>query len=277
MTTTTQVTWSEESLTWTGTIEPVTSTCTIITPEGTYRQYFTGPGGIWTFSSTDGLSWSAPILALSQTGATNPAVIQVTDGSFVMIYGIQTVNPITERLYRATSPDGLTFSAYIGPYANGAIFSGEANGDFVSVPDLIYINGTTLRMYYVGSTTTSRIYTATSTDNGQSWTREGEITLSGSYGGQTNDPDIIQLGSGNYKLFLTTPPAGTQIGSLRIRSAQSPDGRTFTIEAGDIAAPSGSTSSLLDPDVVAVFQSAKYRLYYGTEPAGTLHELISSQ
>src|SRR3989339_555918 len=190
MTTTTQVTWSEESLTWTGTIEPVTSTCTIITPEGTYRQYFTGPGGIWTFSSTDGLSWSAPILALSQTGATNPAVIQVTDGSFVMIYGIQTVNPITERLYRATSPDGLTFSAYIGPYANGAIFSGEANGDFVSVPDLIYINGTTLRMYYVGSTTTSRIYTATSTDNGQSWTREGEITLSGSYGGQTNDPDI---------------------------------------------------------------------------------------
>lgn len=156
--------WTEQSLSWSGGTEPVTSTCTITLADGSYRMYFTGPGGILTF---------------------------------------------------------------------------------------------------------------TSTGNGMTWTREGEITLSGSYGGQTNDPDIIQLSDGSYRLFFTTPPEGTSIGDLRLRSAVFTDGRTFTVETGDIQTPSGSITSILDPDTILITGTSNYRCYYGTEPAGDLHAIIS--
>ena len=276
-TTTTLPPWTEQTLTWTGTVEPVTSTCTIVTPEGTYRMYFTGQGGIWTATSTDGLSWATPVLAASISGATNPSVLRLTDGTFLMLYGIQPPLTQTERLYRATSTDGITFTQYVGPYAGGSILSGEAGEDFVSVPDMLYINSTTVRLYYVGSATTSRIYTATSTDKGITWTREDKISItpSSEYGGQTNDPDVVQEADGTYRLYFTAPPAGTSIGSLEIRSASSTDGRSFTMDSGYLVKPSGSTTAILDPDTVAVSGTTKYRLYYGTEPAGDLHGIIS--
>lgn len=267
-------TWTEQTLSWAATPEPVTSTCTI-TVGITYRMYFTGPGGILTATSTDGLSWAAPVVTgIADIGATNPSVIALGDGTFVMIYGIQTTMPVTERLYRATSNDGITFTEQVGGETGGAVLVEGGGDDFVSVPDLISIGGGTLRMYYVQSTTNSRIHSATSTDNGQTWTKEGEITLSGEYGGQTNDPDVVVV-TGGYRLFFTTPPVGTAIGDLRIRSATSTDGRTFTVETGDILEPSGSTTALLDPDVILMPGSTKYLLYYGTEPAGSLHALLS--
>lgn len=268
--------WTEQTLSWTGTPEPVTSTCTIIVGEY-YRMYFTGPGGILTATSTDGLSWAAPVATgVADIGATNPSVIALGDGTYVMIYGIQTTIPVTERLYRATSNDGITFTKQLGAEAGGAVLVEDAGGtDFVSVPDLISIGAATLRMYFVYSTVDSRIHTATSEDNGRTWTDEGEITLTGSVGGQTNDPDIIQLSDGSYRLFFTTPPVGTSIGDLRIRAAVSTDGRGFTVESDDVQDPSGSATSLLDPDVVQMPGSTKYLLYYGTEPAGSLHALLS--
>lgn len=240
-------------------------------------MYFTGPGGILTATSTDGLSWSAPTATgVADVGATNPSVIQLVDSSYLMIYGVQTVMPVTEKLFRATSADGLSFTKQAGPYSGGAVLTAEAGeNDFVSVPDLVYINATTLRLYFVANTVNSRIHTATSTDNGQTWVREGQITLTGSYGGQTNDPDIVKLGDGSYRLYFTTPPPGTLIGDLRLRSAVSTDGRSFTVESGDIQEPSGSVTSILDPDVVPVGSTGKYRCYYGTEPAGDLHAILS--
>lgn len=267
--------WTEQTLSWAGTPEPVTSTCTIITG-GTYRMYFTGPGGILTATSTDGLSWSAPVVTgIADDFVTNPSVIALGDGTYLMVYGVQPQMPVTERLFRATSNDGITFTEQPGAEAGGAVLVEDGGTDFVSVPDLISIGGGTLRMYYVQSTSNSRIHSATSTDNGQAWTKEGEITISGSLGGQTNDPDVVQLADGSYRLFFTTPPVGTSIGDLRIRSATSTNGRSFTVESGDIATPSGSTTSLLDPDVVQRPGSTQYLLYYGTEPAGSLHALLS--
>lgn len=194
-----------------------------------------------------------------------------------MIYGVQTTIPVTERLYRATSSNGIiNFIYQPGHYLGGAVLTGEAaDGNFVSVPDLIYINDTTLRMYFVASTLESHIHTATSTDDGATWTREGQISITGSYGGQTNDPDIVLLSDGSYRLFFTTPPPGTAIGDLRLRSATSTDGRNFTLESGDIVAPSGSIMAILDPDAVPVSGTTKYRVYYGLEPAGILHAIIS--
>lgn len=268
--------WTEETLSWSGDVEPVTSTCTITLADGSYRMYFTGPGGILTSTSTDGLTWSSAETSLTTLMATNPSVIELGDGTYLMIYGIQTTMPVTEKLFRATSPDGITFTDQPGAEEDGAVLvADEDENDFVSVPDMIFLDETTIRLYFVANTVESGIHTATSTDNGQTWTREGEITLSGSYGGQTNDPDIIQLEDGSYRLFFTTPPVGTSIGDLRLRSATSTDGRSFTVEEGDIVTPSGSVDAILDPDTVLVTGTSTYRIYYGTEPAGDLHAIIS--
>jgi len=189
---------------------------------------------------------------------------------------VHTPNPITEKLFRATSSDGINFTKQPGPYEGGAVLTAEADeGNFVSVPDMIYINDSTIRLYFVANQVNTKINTAISTDNGQTWTREGAITITGSYGGQTNDPDIVKLNDGTYRLYFTTPPPGTLIGNLRLRSAISTDGRNFTVESGDIKDPSGSITSIVDPDVVPVDSTGKYRCYYGTEPPTTLHAIIS--
>ena len=245
--------WTKENLNWTDTPTALTSTSTIIMPDGvTYRMYFTGSGGIWTATSTDGINWSGQInTGVTDVGATNPNVIRLNNETYLMIYGIQTNMPTTEILYRATSTDGINFTKQ-----DIALTASEGEDNFVSVPDLIYSNETTLRMYFVASSINSRVHTATSIDNGQTWTREGEISITdGPTGGQINDPDIIKLSDGNYRLFFTTPPTNQSIGDLRMRSAISNEGRNFTLESGDKVAPSDSVSAIMDPDAILVIDT----------------------
>jgi hypothetical protein len=270
--------WTKVTLS--GLPKPVTSTCTILLPDSlTYRMYFTATGAIRSYTSTDGVGWGNGVTTgITDPGGTNPSVIRLRDGTYLMIYGIQTANPMAERLYRATSTDGITFTKQAGPLTGGAVLIADAGeNDFVSVPELIYLNDTTLRLYFVASTAVSRIHTATSTDNGQTWTREGQISITGgSYGGQTNDPDVVRLADGRWRLFFATPPAGKQIGELEIRSAISTDGRNFTLESGTRISPWNSFTVTMDPDaVLAIGSTDTYRLYYGVEPAGDLQGLLS--
>jgi len=174
--------WTKESLTWNGDTKALTSTCTILMPDSiTHRMYFTAPGGLWSAVSTDGLFWeSQTFTGISDLGATNPSVIRMDDGNYVMIYGIQTNSPTTERLNRAVSNNGITFIKTPGPFRGGAVMVANAGEDsFVSVPDLIHYNTSTLRMYFVASPLISRVHTATSTDSGQTWSREGQISITG--------------------------------------------------------------------------------------------------
>ncbi len=260
--------WTEVALSFSGDPAPLTSTCTVILPgDTTYRMYFTGPGELYSTTSTDGLTWTSPEeTGINDTGATNPSVIRLTDGTYLMIYGIQTAMPTTEEQFRATSNDGITFTKQ----GSDPVLSADAGeNDFVSVVDMIYINDTTLRMYFVANTVDSYVHTATSTDDGATWTREGEITLTGDIGGQLNDPDIIRLSDGSWRLFFTTPPEGQAIGDLRIRSATSTDGRSFTLETGDIATPSDTVEALMDPDAVLQLGTTDaYRVYYGGNLSG---------
>lgn len=255
--------WSKETLTWDcPTISrALTSTCTILLPDGiTYRMYFTGQGGIWTITSTNGTSFLGnPVLTgVDNLGATNPNVISLTNGTYLMIYGVQLPGP-TEQLYRATSDDGITF------IKQGVVLTADAGEDnFISVPDLIYISGTRLRMYFVASPINSRIHTAYSDNDGATWIREGRISITGGpIGGQECDPDIIKLQAGTYRLFFTTPPVGQSIGSLRMRSAVSTDGRNFTLESGSRVTPAGLVSVIMDPDVILIIGTTTYRVYYG--------------
>lgn len=271
--------WSKETLAWSGTTKALTSTCTLITAANTYRTYFTGVGGIWTATSNDGLTWTNQTLTgVVDQGATNPAVIALANGTFLMIYGIQTAMPTTEILYRATSNDGVNFAKQ-----GTALTASTGENNFVSVPDLVFISTTRLRMYFVAGTTASRVHTAYSDDSGATWTREGEIAIAGGpYGGQVNDPDVIKKPDGTWWLFFTTPPAGQAIGDLRLRSAVSSDGRSFTLESGSRVTPSGSVSAVMDPDCIPIVgQSGRYRVYYGGNltPTGPdeLRAIISPQ
>jgi len=255
--------WTSQTLTWTGDRGgETTSTCTLVLPNNTYRMYNPGIG---FRSSEDGLTWpDSTNTNINEMGATNPAVITLKDGTYLMIYGVQqhTSGPPTERQYRAISTDGI----YFNKEPTDAVLTGE--NDFASVPDLIYINDdTTLRLYYVSNSLQSHIHTATSTNNGQTWTEEGPISITGGPIGQQDvDPDIIKLADGTYRLFFATPPGPSELGNLRIRSAISTDGRNFTLESGSriIPSPSEPGAIVIDPDTVLLPGTTdKYRFYYG--------------
>jgi len=259
--------WTSQALTWTGDDDgTTTSTCTIVLPGNTYRMYNPGIG---VRSSNDGLTWpDSTNTNINEMGATNPAVITLKDGTYLMIYGVQqhTGGPPTERQYRAISTDGISFTKYP---ADAAVLTGDnGDNDFVSVPDLIYIDDNTLRLYYVSNSLSSHIHTATSIDDGLTWTKEGQISITGGPIGQQDvDPDIIKLADGTYRLFFATSPVGeTELGDLRIRSAVSTDGRNFTLESGSRITPSPSEPNtiVIDPDTVLLPGTTdKYRFYYG--------------
>ncbi|MCX5886180.1 MAG: choice-of-anchor D domain-containing protein [Proteobacteria bacterium] len=256
--------WTSQTLTWTGGVGgATTSTCTLVLPNNTYRMYNPGIG---FRSSEDGLTWpDSTNTNINEMGATNPAVITLKDGTYLMIYGIQqhTSGPPTERQYRATSTDGI----YFNKEPTDAVLTGE--NDFASVPDLIYINDdTTLRLYYVSDSLPSHIHTATSIDDGLTWIKEGLISITGGPIGQQDvDPDIIKLADGTYRLFFATPPVDqSELGDLRIRSAVSTDGRNFTLESGSriIPSPSEPGAIVIDPDTVLLPGTTdKYQFYYG--------------
>lgn len=114
----------------------------------------------------------------------------------------------------------------------------------------------------------SHIHTATSINDGLTWVEEGRISITGGPIGQQDvDPDIIKRADGTYRLFFATSPAGeSQLGNLRIRSAISTDGRTFTLESGSRITPSPSEPGaiVIDPDTVLLPGTTdKYRFYYG--------------
>ena len=160
----------------------------------TYRMYYIGSGGVWSTVSSDGITWSSPVTTtISDSGVQNPSVLRLAGGTYLMIYGVQTTEPMTERLFRATSTDGITFTEQTGSLTGGVVLLAESDeDDFVSVPELIQLADGSIRMYFVASTTNSNVHTAVSTDNGATWTREGQIDISGGpTGGQINDPPLV--------------------------------------------------------------------------------------
>lgn len=251
-------------------IADTTSSSTIRLADNTYRTYY---GGVRTSSSPDGLVWGGTSDVLRPTPGEqnrNPAIFQTGDGTYVLIF--EKVVSNVARFYRATSPDGVTFT--LSPSTPVMEPTASDNG-FLSVPDVISVNATTVRMYFVagGDLTDS----ATSSDGGRTWTREGRITVTGL--SATNwivDPDLIRTTSGGYRLFFATGPDGQAgLASKRIRSATSSDGRTFVLDSGNRLAPTGSGDDIVDPDVV-LLPDGRYRMYYGYSTAGAQYQLLSA-
>jgi len=253
---------SDTQSSWDWTIEEgvrmpdITSSCTLLLPDNTYRTY---TPGIRTATSSDGLTWSSlsPVNGLNAGPGeffSNPSVIRLADGTFMMIYEKDANN--VRSLYRAVSSDGITFT----PSSSGAVmYPGSGDNNFLSVPDMVFINGTTIRMYFVAGG--DFIDSATSSDNGMTWTREGRITIPGVNTSQQLDPDIVAI-EGGYRLFFATPPPGVDFDNMRIWSATSTDGRNFTLEAGERVGVDNASQLRLDPDVVLTPEGF-YRMYFG--------------
>lgn len=91
----------------------------IIPVEGGFRMYYSGDGGIRSAFSKNGNTWqqeNGMRLATPEwlSLAADPAVTQRTDGSYVMYFkGTEGIakTPYEHTTYRATSTDGLDFTA----------------------------------------------------------------------------------------------------------------------------------------------------------------------
>lgn len=242
-----------------------TSSCTIKLGEGSYRMYYMKDGSIVYADSSDALNFSSPIsTGIDEDSGkmiSNPAVLQLKDGSWVLIYeqapaktqGSSDKNPPgpsnQRNLYLATSSDGKIFSK-----VGLAIDSSKQDNYFASVPDLILMPNGKIRMYYVSGG--NAIGSAASADNGKTWAKESGYRLSD----DAVDPDVLyqqKNGKGDWVMYYSvlTPEDNA------IYKSTSEDGINW--QKGEIVIkPADSSKSVVDPDVI-LLSSGKYRMFFG--------------
>ncbi len=254
------------------------SSSTII-KNGEYWMYYTGKD-IELAVSTDGLDfeWKSTVVTPGGSGqemVTNPAVFELSNGGYRMIYeGAKIANDemgqpyqAERKLYSAVSGDGVTWIKEPGvrfwDYGDGK--PGEI---FTSVPDVIRLPDGRLRMYYTRGATSA---TAISDDEGLTWTKETNLILSRKV---AVDFDVMLLDDSTYKLFFTTFGDDFGIGEQWMMSAASADGINFVPDQGRLIEPSTTGGLVTDPDVVKTDNG--YRMYYGEFRKGETDSNIMS-
>ncbi len=257
-----------------------TSTSTVRLSDDSYIMYL---AGIRSATSTDGLTFENQSFLDGVADYTdNPAILLHSDGTYILIYEQEVVSdenlaaPVlgmkeeeggssTKYFLRSTASDGETFTQTTGSETGGAVFGPEDDDDpGPSVPDMIELSDESIRIYFV--TGGSFIGSALSTDKGVTWEREGLITIKGlAEDRPAVDPDIIQLDDGRYRLFFVAPEDGvTGLYNLRILSAVSDDGLTFSLEEGERVSIENEFQFRVDPDVIQL-PDGSYRMFFGEQ------------
>lgn len=156
---------SSDGLTWTKEggirIHPppnVTSGDTIILSGGTYRMYYSVPGGtsggamIISAVSSDGLTWIKESGIRVDNGgiydfwgAAGPHIVELPDGTYRMYYN--GYDGAAGHILSAVSSDGLTWTKEVGVVitAGGTYDSQSAHS-----PNILELSGGAYRMYYTG-------------------------------------------------------------------------------------------------------------------------------
>ncbi|MFA4857666.1 MAG: hypothetical protein WC636_00070 [Candidatus Margulisiibacteriota bacterium] len=171
-------------------------------PAGGWRLYYnqSANAGIISAYSADGLSWEAESgTRIATGGAYDAAVVDMgttlifPDGTYRLYYGGSSESGATINyvILSATSADGLTFTKESG--VRLASSTGRATH-----PHVFYFGGQYI-MYY---STHQYVYKATSSD-GLTWAESGSTGIYGA------DPFILQLSSGNWRMFYNDYDAGT--------------------------------------------------------------------
>ncbi len=234
-------------------------------PAGGFRMYLQNYGKIMYLESPDAANFGEPMETgiIEQSGKmiSNPAVIKVADGDWIMLYEEQLVKqpgkkqgppgPESQRnLMLATSTDGKTFTK-----AGIAIDSSKDDNYFASVPDLVKIPGTSkIRMYYVcgGEATCSAI-----SDDGKTWTKESGIRM----GDKAVDPDVL-IENGRWVMYFSTLTGDNN----RFYKATSNDGLKWE-KGQEVLKPESEQGAIVDPDVVEI-APGKWRMFFGEMPEG---------
>lgn len=245
-----------------------TSTDTHKLADGTYRMYYMGQGDILYADSTDAKTFSKAVATGIKQDAgkmiSNPAVIEVSTGNWIMIYeqapmktpGQQNTpsGPSNQRnLYLSTSVDGKSFKA-----AGLAIDSSKEDNYFASVPDLVKTADGKIRMYYVSRG--DSIGSALSSDGGKTWVRESGFRLTN----MAVDPDAsckITTSSTSCVMYYTILDPQRN----GIYKATSTDGLKWT-ELGKVFSATTS-GAVVDADVVEG-PSGNYVMFLGQTENG---------
>jgi len=249
--------------------ENVTSTDTLKLEDGTFRMFFQKDGKIVYADSKDATSFSEPVLTGIDENPgkfnSNPTVLKIKEGDWIMIYEEQPQlapgaekgpGPGSQRnLLVATSSDGKSFSK-----AGMAIDSAKDDKYFASVPKLIQLPDSKIRMYYVSEG--DKIASAVSLD-GKTWTREKGFRLEDS----AVDPDpILKVccgGRENWVMYFATLEGSNN----KFYKATSKDGTNW--EKDEIVLrPNKENGAIVDPDVVEI-SAGKWRMFFGEMADGS--------
>lgn len=250
-------------------LKNTTSTCTVRHDDGIYRMYFMADGGIYFAESKDGKNFGEKIAAgISETPGkmiSNPTVLKIKDGKWIMIYEEQPIKkmgfaeekmpgPASQRnLMLATSVDGRKFSK-----VGVAIESSKEDGYFASVPDLMKLPDGKIRMYYVSGG--EAIASAISEDGGL-WKREPGLRLSD----RAVDPDVLYQ-DGKWVMYYAILP-NPEIGSRNaIYKATSNDGISWEKGGKKLIEPDTADGFVVDPDVFEV--DGGFRMIFGESKGG---------
>lgn len=223
---------------------------------GEYRMYYTADG-IKLATSGDGLHFTESGQVLGpeypEMMISNPAVVALRTGGYRMFFEGRIGED--RRLYSAFSSDGLSWETEDGVRYED-FGDGKPGEIFVSVPDVIEINGS-LYLYYTRGIS---LAAAISEDQGMTWTKLRNIELGNI--SVAMDPDMVKLGDG-YKLFFTTADTPDLGDSKKfwILSASSSNGLDFRLDPGIRLEPDIGKKIVSDIDII-VLNDSSYRAYY---------------
>jgi hypothetical protein len=240
------------------------SCCVIRLADDRYRMYFTRMGGIFSAVSEDGLKWMVEEGVRVKSPAANPAIIELGDGRYRMIYDVRLGKPPKEGkssgmsvyFVSAISEDGVVWEE------EGVCLRsrGPPDYDAISVPDIVELPDGRYRMYYTGDMfgpleerEGNRVRSAVSSDEGRSWTREEGDRLEF----ESMDPEVVKLPDGRYRMYYTANPDPQRKGEQWVYSAISSDGLSFQKE--EVVLKPRRGMRYLDPEVVEV--EGGYRMY----------------
>lgn len=242
------------------------SSCTIF-KNGQYWMYYTGTGGIRLAISSDGLNFQehGQVVANGPLGSeqemvTNPAVFQLKNGKYRIIYEGSKNQQSIRKLYSTVSDDGLKWTKEDGVRLEDSTVESKKGINqetiFTSVPDIVRLDNDCLRVYY---TVIDESRIAESCDEGLSWQKIGKIMFD-NYPEVVQDPDIVRLDNGKYKLFFSTQDFERT--RQWILSANSDNGINFKIDSGERINPSSGSKRAVDPDIIKLADGT-YRMYFG--------------
>jgi hypothetical protein len=163
-------------------------------PDGRYRLYYflghfvTRPPvrspihPIYSAISSDGVGFTVEGKAIEAEGVTDPSVVRLPDGAWLMALA----QPHARRILIAAGRDGRTFAQ------TGTDLSG-------GIPELTALPDGSVRLFH---NVPGGIGSSVSSDGGQTWRTEPGLRLR--YAGLAADPSVIRSAHGEWTMYFKT-------------------------------------------------------------------------